>query len=141
MIRVTDTLALEDEEISLSFIRSGGPGGQNVNKVATAAQLRFDLRGSPSLPYAVKKRLEKLAGSKLTKEGEIVFTASRFRTQEANREDAVKRLVDMIRDAATPPKFRIPTRPGKAAKKRRLEGKTKRGAVKRLRSGKVRFDE
>lgn len=133
MIQITPTLAILPSEIGLSFIRASGPGGQNVNKVASAVQLRFDVRRSPSLPEAVKARLEKLAGSRLTLDGVIVFTASRYRTQEANRKDAIARLVALIAKAAEKPEFRVPTRPTLGAKKRRLESKTKRGAVKRLR--------
>lgn len=133
MIRITPTLSISPAELGLSFIRAGGPGGQNVNKVASAVQLRFDVRQSPSLPGAVKARLEKLAGSRLTLDGVIVLTASRFRTQEANRKDAIARLAALIAQAAHKPEFRIPTRPTLGAKKRRLESKTKRGAVKRLR--------
>ncbi|HCX66479.1 MAG TPA: aminoacyl-tRNA hydrolase, partial [Rhodobiaceae bacterium] len=117
MIPVTGSLSIEDDEISISFIRAGGPGGQNVNKVSSAAQLRFDARHSPSLNARIRERLERIAGSKLTKDGIIVITANRFRTQEANREDAVERLVEMIAEAAHQPKFRVPTKPSRAAKK------------------------
>lgn len=134
MIPVTDRLAIEDDEISISFIRAGGPGGQNVNKVSSAAQLRFDARHSLSLPERVRERLERIAGTKLTKEGVIVITANRFRTQEANRRDAVDRLVEMIAAAAHQPKFRVPTKPSRAAKEKRVETKVKRGSVKKLRS-------
>lgn len=136
MIAVTPAIALSDSEIEISFIRAGGPGGQNVNKVSTAAQLRFDMRGSPSLREPVKLRLERIAGAKLTKDGVIIITANRFRTQEANRKDAIDRLVGMIREAAHQPKFRVATKPTKAAKRRRVESKVKRGSLKRTRSEK-----
>ncbi|NIJ41540.1 ribosome-associated protein [Parvibaculum indicum] len=133
MIEVTERLSLAEEEIVLSFIRSGGPGGQNVNKVATAAQLRFDARHSPSLPPTVRNRLQKLAGGKLTRDGVIVITANRYRTQEENRKDAIGRLLALIREAAVPPRPRIPTRPTRASKKRHLEHKKRRGDVKKMR--------
>ena len=133
MIRVTASISLDPEEIEETFLRAGGPGGQNVNKVATAVQLRFDLRHSPSLPPAVRSRAERLAGKRLTKEGELVITAARFRSQERNREDAEARLVELLRKAAVPPRPRRPTRPSRAAKQRRLQSKTQRGEVKKLR--------
>jgi ribosome-associated protein len=133
MIVITDRIAIEEAEIAVTFIRASGPGGQNVNKLSSAAQLRFDVRRSPSLPEAVRIRLERIAGARLTKDGEIVLTAGNFRTQEANRRDAIDRLVRMIRQAAIERVKRIPTRPTLGSKQRRLTGKTKRADVKRLR--------
>jgi ribosome-associated protein len=133
MIRVTDLIALDDSELSESFIRSSGPGGQNVNKLASAVQLRFDVRHSPSLPDGVRLRLERLAGHRLTREGVIVITAQRHRTQERNRADARERLCELIREAATPPVPRRPTRPTRASKERRIESKKRRANIKGLR--------
>ncbi|MEO8813380.1 MAG: alternative ribosome rescue aminoacyl-tRNA hydrolase ArfB [Caulobacteraceae bacterium] len=130
MIEITPAIALDDNELRFTFIRASGPGGQNVNKVSTAAQLRFDARASPSLPNEVSVRLQKLAGSRLTLDGVIVITAARHRSQDRNRADAVERLVALIARAATPPIKRKPTRPTKAAKERRLETKSRRGDVK-----------
>src|SRR5690606_22698915 len=127
--------ALPLGEIGITFIRSPGPGGQNVNKVASAAQLRFDLRHSPSLTDPVKRRAAALAGSRLTTEGEIVITASRHRTQALNREDALQRLAEILRAALVPPKPRRPTRPTLASKTRRLDAKSRRSTTKKLRQG------
>ena len=136
-LSITPTLSLDPLEIEISFIRASGPGGQNVNKVSSAAQLRFDLRRSPSLPNAVAVRAAKLAGSRLTTEGVIVITADRYRMQNQNREDAIARLIELLAAAAVPPKPRRATRPTLASKTRRLEGKVLRGKTKQLRSGKV----
>lgn len=136
-MKINDTLSIGEDELEESFIRASGPGGQNVNKVSSAVQLRFNARRSPSLPERVRRRLETLAGARLTKEGVVVITAERHRTQEANRRDARDRLAALVADAARPPKFRVPTRPGKAARKRRTDNKKKRGALKRQRSGPI----
>ena len=136
MIQITDAIAIAiaEREIEESFVRAAGPGGQNVNKLATAVQLRFDVRHSPSLPEGVRARLERLAGRRLTQEGVLIITARRHRTQERNRQDALDRLVELVRRAARPPTPRRPTRPTAAARRRRLDVKQRRGAVKRLRS-------
>lgn len=130
---ISPALSLDPGEIALSFIRSSGPGGQNVNKVSTAAQLRFDLANSPALPAPLKARAARLAGSRLTAEGVIVITADRFRTQAANRDDAIARLLALLREAAIPPKPRRKTRPTFASQQKRLERKSQRSGVKSLR--------
>ena len=140
MIRVTDTITLDEAELEESFVRASGPGGQNVNKLSTAVQLRFDVRRSPSLPNDVAIRLMKAAGSRLTLDGVIVITAQRHRTQERNRADARERLVELIREAATPPKPRRATKPTKASKLRRLESKKRRSGVKNLRQSRPGAD-
>jgi len=136
MIRINEHIAIDDSEISESFIRASGPGGQNVNKLATAVQLRFDVRRSPSLSREVRARLERLAGRRLTREGVLVITAQRYRTQERNRDDALARLIALIQAAAVRPTPRRPTRPTLASKVRRLEGKKRRGGIKALRGAK-----
>ncbi|MDE0796515.1 MAG: alternative ribosome rescue aminoacyl-tRNA hydrolase ArfB [Myxococcota bacterium] len=137
MIRINDTISIQPDEIEEHFIRAGGPGGQNVNKVSTAVQLRFDVHRCKSLTERVRRRLESLAGSKLTKNGVIIITANRHRTQEANRRDALDRLIAMIIEADQRPKYRVTTRPGRAAKMRRTDSKVKRGNVKKLRSKRI----
>ena len=133
MLQVTPTIALAEDELVERFIRAPGPGGQNVNKVETAVQLRFDAAHSPNLPRAVYLRLKSLAGRRMTRDGVVVITANRFRSQERNREDARERLADLIRKAAVPPRRRRPTRPGAAAKQRRLDSKKRRGSIKKTR--------
>jgi ribosome-associated protein len=140
VIAISPTISLDESELEITFVRSSGPGGQNVNKVATAAQLRFDAAHSRSLPDDVRSRLLARAGSRLTRAGELIITARRFRTQERNRADAIARLVEMIRSAATPPKRRRKTRTPRAAKARRVDAKRRRSTTKRLR-GTVGSDE
>ncbi len=133
MIPITNTIVLADDEIDERFIRSPGPGGQNVNKVETAVQIRFDAARSPALPAEVLARLKKLAGRRMTEDGVIVLTASRFRSQERNRADARERLVELIRQATMAPRRRRPTRPTLASKQRRMDAKQRRSAIKRTR--------
>ena len=140
MIRVTDSISIDEAEISESFVRSSGPGGQNVNKLSTAVQLRFDVRHSPSLPNDVAVRLMRLAGRRMTKDGVLVLIAQNHRTQERNRAEAQERLVDLIRQAAVRPVPRRATRPTKASKQRRIETKKRRSGLKALRQGKPNLD-
>ncbi len=140
MIRVTAHISIDEREIAESFVRASGPGGQNVNKLSTAVRLRFDVRGSPSLPDEVRSRLERLAGARLTRDGVLVITAQRHRTQARNRADARDRLIDLIRRAAVPPVKRRPTTPTAASRARRIEGKKRRAGVKRLRRAKSELE-
>jgi len=139
MIEITPWLSIDEAELQESFLRAGGPGGQNVNKVETAVQLRFDAVGSPSLPDWVKAKLRTLAGKRMTDDGVLIITAQKYRSQERNREDARQRLVDLIAKATERQPPRRPTRPTLASKKRRLEKKTGRSEVKKMR-GKVNLD-
>ena len=139
MIRITDTISIDEAELEESFVRSSGPGGQNVNKLSTAVQLRFDVRQSPSLPNDVAIRLMRLAGKRMTKDGVLVLIAQNHRTQERNRAEAQERLLDLIREAAVRPLPRRATKPTKASRKERLETKKRRSGVKNLR-GKVSFE-
>jgi ribosome-associated protein len=141
MIEIGPNLFLRDDELQFSFVRASGPGGQNVNKVATAVQLRFDVLHSPSLPDDLRIRLIRLAGSRMTNEGVLVIDARRFRTQERNREDAIERLRALIKRASEKPKPRRKTRPTLASKKRRLNEKKQRGQTKRLRGRVSRHDD
>ena len=133
MIQITSSVSLADEELSFEFIRASGPGGQNVNKVSTAVQLRFDLLHSPSLEPDVKERLSKLAGRRMTAEGVLMIEAKRFRTQEQNRIDALARLTALVRQALTPPKVRRKTRASRISSAARLDEKKRRGGIKRTR--------
>lgn len=132
MIQVTPTIALEESQIEVSFVRASGPGGQNVNKVSSAVVLRYDIALS-ALPDDVKVRLKALAGNRVTGDGVLVIKGQRHRTQESNRQDALNRLIDLVREAAVPPKRRIATKPTLASKRRRLEAKQQRARIKRLR--------
>jgi ribosome-associated protein len=133
MIHVTDAIRLDESELALSFVHAGGPGGQHVNKSATAVQLRFDVASSPSLPADVRARLLRLAGSRVTADGILVLTARRHRSQERNRQEVVDRLVSLIRQAARPPKKRRPTKPTKASRERRLAKKKQQSRLKKSR--------
>ena len=140
MIRITESISIDERELEERFIRASGPGGQNVNKLNTAVQLRFDVRHSPSLRDDVRARLERLAGQRLTNDGVLVITAQRHRTQERNRQDALDRLIELIRRAAVAPKPRRPTKPTKGSRERRLQGKKQRSTIKGLRRDKPSWD-
>ncbi|HEX6790570.1 MAG TPA: alternative ribosome rescue aminoacyl-tRNA hydrolase ArfB [Candidatus Krumholzibacteria bacterium] len=140
MIEITPAISLDESELEITFVRSSGPGGQNVNKVATAAQLRFDAMHSRNLPADVRDRLRARAGSRLTRDGVLIITARRFRTQERNRADAIARLVELIRAAAVPPRARRTTKVSRAAKARRVDAKRRRSDTKRMR-GTVKAEE
>ncbi|MCI0400925.1 MAG: aminoacyl-tRNA hydrolase [Gammaproteobacteria bacterium] len=134
MIRITPTIAIKESEIEQRFIRASGPGGQNVNKVATAVQLRFNVAKSPTLPDGLRSRLISLAGRRISEEGVLVIDARRFRTQERNRQDAINRLVKLLQKAAVTPKPRRQTKPTSASQHRRIQSKRRRAAIKRARA-------
>lgn len=133
MIEITPAIAIDEKEVEEEFIQAAGPGGQNVNKVATAVQLRFNAAASPSLPDDVRSRLAALAGSRMTKDGVLIILARRFRSQKANRDDAYRRLIALLQEAARPPQVRRRTKPSPAVKKRRLEDKRRQSVLKRRR--------
>jgi len=133
MIKITTDISIDEKEIKMDFIRASGPGGQNVNKVASAVQLRFDVYGSPSLPDDVRKRLILLAGNRINEDGILIIKAGRFRTQNHNRQDAIDRLIDLICKSTIKPKKRLKTKPSAASKRRMMEDKRRRSKRKRMR--------
>jgi ribosome-associated protein len=140
MLQITDSIQIDERELQFEYVRASGPGGQNVNKVATAVQLRFDILNSPSLASDIKGRLIQLAGKRVNADGILVIDARRFRTQEANREDVIRKLHELIRKAAEKPTIRRKTRPTKTSQEDRLKEKKKRGEVKKLRRGRIESD-
>jgi ribosome-associated protein len=141
MIPVTPSMAIDEKEITFDFVRASGPGGQNVNKVATAVQLRFDVQHSPNLPEDVRARLTRIAGRRITEKGILIIEAKRFRTQERNRQDALDRLIALIRKASEKPKRRRRTKPSKGSKERLLAAKRRRSRLKQMRRRVTAFDE
>jgi ribosome-associated protein len=140
MIQITPSISINENEIEEHFIRSPGPGGQNVNKTESAVQLRFNARSSPALSNAIFLRLKPLAGRRMTRDGVIVITANRFRAQEQNRRDAMDRLIALIREAAVPPKYRRPTKPSKGAIQSRLDSKRRQSEIKKRRGKASQYD-
>jgi ribosome-associated protein len=141
MLQITPALSISENELEVHFLRASGPGGQNVNKVATVVQLRFDVKNSPSLTGDIKNRLALLAGSKMNREGILLIEAKRFRTQERNRADAESRLIALVRKAAVKPRPRHPTRPSPSSQVKRLETKKHRGSIKRIRKSPADFED
>lgn len=141
MIEINERVTIDEAEIQFDFIRASGPGGQNVNKVSSGVQLRYDVKNSPSLPEEVRKRLMHQAHNRITQEGILIVEAKQYRTQEQNRQAAIERLVELIRQASKKPKIRKRTKPSKAAKRKRLEEKRRRGQIKRLRRSNSAYDE
>jgi len=141
MIKINSHLAIPEDEIAFRFVRASGPGGQNVNKVSSAVELRFDVAHSPTLPDEIKQRLIKLAGKRLSDDGVLLIDAHRFRTQGMNRKDVVERLIALVQAAAIPPKTRTPTRPSRSAREARLETKRKSSLIKQTRRSKISFND
>jgi len=139
-MKIAPDIVIHEKELTFDFVRSSGPGGQNVNKVATTVQLRFDIRAADGIPFGVKSRLRKIAGKRITEDGILIIKAGRFRKQEQNRQDAMERLIALLKAAAIKPKKRIKTRPSKAVKERKLAAKKHRGQLKRMRKKVTKTD-